>query len=114
MTRERDRIQENANGYIVKNCPSILPMTKLCDSESMFNCGTYCKDCTDCVIKQVIEKCKYIIDDDICLECNKFERGLDCFECDYDGHREDIMRGISRVSLAKQILQLFDIEEINK
>lgn len=60
MTRERDRIQENANKYIVKNCPAILPMTKLCDSESTFNCGTFCRDCTDCVIKQVIEKCKEV------------------------------------------------------
>lgn len=32
MTRERDRIQENANKYIVKNCPAILRMTKICDA----------------------------------------------------------------------------------
>ena len=110
MIRERDRIQKNANKYIVKNCPAF-------NSQAYEHCcsldGNYkCEGCTDCVIKQVIDKCKYIIDDDICLNCNKFERGLDCFECDYDGHREDIMRGISRVSLAKQILQLFDIEEL--
>jgi hypothetical protein len=87
MTRERDRIQENASKYIIKNCPSILPMTKLCDSESMFNCGTYCKDCTDCVIKQVIEKCK-----------NELQV------------RNNWWCGAK--PLAQEILQLFDIEEI--
>ena len=92
MTRERDRIQENANKYIVKNCPSILPMTKLCDSESMFNCGTYCKDCTDCIVKQVIEKCKYYQ--------NKI------------GRTPQYRAGF--VDATSDILQLFDIEEINK
>lgn len=72
--------------YIVKNCPAILPMTKLCDSESIFNCGTYCKYCTDCVIKQVIEKCKKIAKDH------------------YWGMRE--------IRFSKEILQLFDIEEV--
>lgn len=98
------------NKYIVKNCPCYE--FGFCTSHHIKVRG--CINCTDCVIKQVIDKCKYIIDDDICLNCNKFERGLDCLECDYDGHREDIMRNISRISLAKQILQLFDIEEINK
>lgn len=72
--------------YIVKNCPSILPMTKLCDSESMFNCGTYCKDCTDCVIKQVIDECKW-------------ETNIDIND---------------RGDLAERILSSFDIVEINK
>lgn len=88
MTRERDRIQENANKYIVRNCPAILPMTKLCDSENTFNCGTFCNDCTDCIIKQVIEKCKlfqnnYLVNDGVQL-------------------------------LTTNILNSFDIEEINK
>lgn len=101
MTRERDRIQENANKYIVKNCPAILPMTKLCDSENTFNCGTFCKDCTDCVIKQVIEKCK-----DAKLECSCKNPNLDidCFECTSGG----------RAELGQEILNMFDIEEINK
>ena len=91
MTRERDRIQENANRYIVKNCPAILPMTKLCDSESTFNCGTFCKDCTDCIIKQVIEKCMH----------------------EAHGDTWQIVRA-GDVFLANDILKLFDIEEINK
>lgn len=99
MTRERDRIQENANKYIVKNCPAILRMTKICDAyETTWDLPQFCKDCTDCVIKQVIEKCRYAIDV-------------------YDNERfyiddKDICLGES--CLAHRILDLFDIEEINK
>lgn len=75
MTRERDRIQENANKYIVKNCRAY---NKPWCGDSMDNCI----NCTDCVIKQVIN---------YCLEQN----------LKYD-------------TTACEILQLFDIEEINK
>lgn len=100
MTRERDRIQENANKYIVKNCPSILPMTRLCDSESIFNCGTYCKDCTNCVIKQVIEKCKGAVSNYSNLEILRTA-------C-------ETSEAYGKANIAEQILQLFDIEEIGK
>ena len=43
--------------YIVKNCPSAYQdyrMRYLCD----YNYDKPCKDCTDCLIKQVIEKMK--------------------------------------------------------
>lgn len=45
--------------YVITNCPAILPMTKLCDSENLNKPSTYCQDCTDCVIKQIVKKCKY-------------------------------------------------------
>lgn len=70
------------NKYIVLNCPVLLPMTKLCDSENLNKPSTYCQDCTDCVIKQAIEKCKE----------SPFK---DC-------------------ACGDDILQLFDIKEINK
>jgi hypothetical protein len=48
-----------SNKYIVKNCPAILRMTKVCDAyETTRDLPQLCKNCTDCVIKQVIEKCK--------------------------------------------------------
>lgn len=86
MTRERDRIQENANKYIVKNCPCI----KHCDEIELDNrCMStqddalfFCENNADCVIKRVIEKCKE----------HPFK---DC-------------------ACGDDILQLFDIEEINK
>lgn len=58
MTRERDRIQKNANKYIVKNCPCYVNYENIlhlcCDGQGEGEC----QDCTDCVIKRVIEKCK--------------------------------------------------------
>ena len=53
MTRERDRIQENANKYVVSNCPAYL------GDEDYCTCYLeVCSDCIDCVVKQVIEGCK--------------------------------------------------------
>ena len=93
MTRERDRIQENANSYIVKKCPAILRMTKICDAyETTRDLPQFCKDCTDCVIKQVIEKCKYYQ--------NKI------------GRTPQYRAGF--VDATKDILQLFDIEEVRE
>ena len=81
MTRERDRIQENANKYIVWNCPAYL------GDEDYCTCYLeVCSDCTDCVIKQVIEECKW-------------ETNIDVND---------------RGDLAERILSSFDIEEINK
>ena len=86
MTRERDRIQENANKYIVKNCPCYAnyenKLHLCCDGQG----DGECQGCTDCVIKQVIEKCKDMASD----------------------------RGYYAYDFANEILQLFDIEEINK
>ena len=41
--------------YIVKNCPAqpIIWNNNWCNKKQQF-----CQNCTDCVIKQVIEKCK--------------------------------------------------------
>ena len=79
MTREHDRIQENANKYIVKNCPCYMNQPEAdCWADQL----SWCENCTDCVIKQVIEKCKE----------HPFK---DC-------------------ACGDDILQLFDIEEVNK
>ena len=99
MTRKRDRIQENASRYIVKNCPAyqtFYPDTgaepfSVCDAELPFK---KCQNCTDCVIKQIIELCK-----------NK----------DYFVKRfpnAQFSSGVQNSELAFDILRLFDIEEI--
>lgn len=76
--------------YIVKNCPAILRMTKVCDAyETTRDLPQFCKDRTDCVIKQVIEKCK-------------------------GEHEKDFGYMFWVDKFAQEILQLFDIEEINK
>ena len=89
MTRERDRIQENANKYIVKNCPSIC-FGKLC-SKPFLSYALNCQDCTDCVIKQVIEVCNI-----------------------YKNFTANTTNDYAKRELALHILDLFDIEEINK
>lgn len=92
MTRERDRIQENANKYIVKNCKSNYKLN------GKYVCGAprihhyFCQNCTDCIIKQVINKCKYYQ--------NKI------------GRTPQYRAGF--VDATSNILQLFDIEEIKK
>ena len=66
-------------------------MTKVCDAyETTRDLPQFCKDCTDCVIKQVIEKCKEYM---IVLKMHKHN----IKDCGFDN-----------------ILQLFDIEEVNK
>ena len=66
-----------SNRYVVLNCPTLMG-NRLCYSKEIRQCA----DCNDCIIKQVIEKCKE----------HPFK---DC-------------------ACGDDILQLFDIEEVNK
>ena len=70
-----------SNRYVVLNCPTLMG-NRLCYSKEIRQCA----DCTDCVIKQVIEECKW-------------ETNIDVND---------------RGDLAERILSSFDIEEINK
>ena len=74
--------------YIVKNCPA------RCFQEYCEECQMYCQIKTDCLTKQVIDKCKNI-------ECPCEFNGADCWECRTSGQK----------TLADTILQLFEIEE---
>lgn len=85
MTRERDRIQENANRYIVKNCPAFGDMASECYITEI----KPCYECPDCVIKQVIELCR-----------------------EYDKEQAEWCEPIPFCT--DNIYDLFDIEEINK
>lgn len=86
--------------YIVKNCPCIKHYDDIeLDNRCMSDQGIpfFCENNPDCIIKQVIEKCRQA--DNSC-------DGTNCTECSgfYMCHSQ----------LAREILQLFDIEEINK
>lgn len=70
-----------SNRYVVLNCPTLMG-NRLCYSKVIKQCA----DCADCVIKQVIEKCKDMASD----------------------------RDFYAYDFANEILQLFDIEEINE
>lgn len=48
--------------YIIKNCPAILKVTKVCDDyRTTRDNPQLCKDCTDCVMKQIAIMCNYAI-----------------------------------------------------
>ena len=83
--------------YIVKNCPGqpIIWNDNWCNKEQQF-----CQNCTDCVIKQVIEKCKSAVSNYSNLEILRTA-------C-------ETSEAYGKANIAEQILQLFDIEEINK
>lgn len=86
--------------YIIRKCPNCLADFRLnCQGKAYNNgykCTTlspetkYCKDITDCLLKQIVEKCKenYISDDNV-----------------FD---------VSRKVFAQQILDILEIEEVNE
>lgn len=84
--------------YIVKNCPCIIGFKNMYFCAKLNNIDELkqvCQDCTDCLIKQVIEKCKEV-------NCPCEYQGADCWECDTKGMKQ----------LADKTLQLFEIEEV--
>ena len=95
--------------YIVRNCPCIkhfdeIELDNRCMStqdDKLF----FCENNTDCVIKQVIDKCKERSGK--CERCQASEdyQPTDCL--DYCSNDDDVV-------FADDILQLFDIEEVEK
>lgn len=88
---------------IIRNCPCFVEgiaikgmeqKTQTCNNHKIREL-TYCQDCTDCLIKQVIELCK----------------GVDC-PCCYQGEGCDNCKTSGQKELAESILQLFDIEKV--
>ena len=77
--------------YIIKNCPSFVLMQNA--KQTYFDVcgkgkiGTLCKDCTDCLLKRIVEKCK------------SYEDMSSCYDCTWGG------------GLAKEILSMLEIEE---
>lgn len=87
--------------YIIKNCPAYnekgcLYSAAIFPDESMQNhyitFAVPCQDCTDCVMKQIVERCKKVREGtaDICT--NPYEYATYCE--------------------ARGVLQLLDIEEV--
>ncbi len=71
--------------YIVKNCPSYddyFNPNETCRKKY----SQYCQDCTDCVLKQVVEKCNKI--------------------------KKDHYWGMREIRFSKEILELLDIQEV--
>ena len=96
-------IKENAKKYIVRNCPSCRYTPKryidgICWNAQKFNSSArgLCQDCTDCVIKQIVELCK----------------SKDYFVKRFP--KAQFSSGVQNSELAFDILQLFDIEEVGE
>lgn len=79
--------------YIIKNCPNYFKTHS--DSYCDLDTGC-CQDCTDCVMKQIVELCK----------------SKDYFVKRFPN--AEFSSGVQNSELAFDILQLLDIEEINK
>ena len=78
--------------YIIKNCPAMQYYT--CEKYGM------CKDCTDCVMKQIYETCiEYHKNCEIKGNCIDDRT---CTSCFFGGGNE----------LAQDILQLLQIDEV--
>lgn len=77
--------------YIIKNCECILP-SGTCFVKSLIQC----QDCTDCVLKQIVELCK-----DVKLTYGKLDKPLTATQC---------TALFSRATLADEILKLLDIQ----
>lgn len=87
--------------YIVKNCPCLFNSYYASGKTVRFECNDgnhddkLCRDVNDCVIKQVIEKCK---------EVEIIENVKTLYDAVQNG----------MFLQANRILELLDIEEINK
>lgn len=83
-----------SNKYIIKNCDCILSSGR-CNVKSLI----FCQDCTDCIMKQIVELCK---DAQSECSCQNPIKDIDCFECTSGG----------RAELGTEILKLLDIQEV--
>ena len=73
--------------YIIKNCELI------CNGECPNSKTGYCQDCTDCPLKQIVEKCKEVN--------TKF----------YDSVHQRYLSP-SKAKFAREIMDLLDIQEV--
>lgn len=98
--------------YKVSNCPSFVLMRTATSGTYFDMCGNAkghikCADCTDCIIKQVIEECDKIIiytqnaEIDVILE----RSGIT------DAEKSELY---GQCKMARKILNLFDIEEVRE
>lgn len=84
--------------YIIKNCPAYSKdALDFCFAKNATQ--AICYNCTDCLLKQIVEKCRDAQGECSCKNPNK---DVDCFECTSGG----------RAELGTEILKLLDIQEV--
>jgi hypothetical protein len=74
------------NKYIIKNCEQIIGDNFCCSKNAL------CSDCTDCKLKQIVEKCQG--------------------EINGDWYKSNAYYAMGRVAVAEQILLMLDIQEV--
>lgn len=78
------------NKYIIKSCEQIHSADNFCWSKNIL-----CQDCTDCVMKQIVELC----------------RKQKVINCNID-EKEQVLKAYYHTHLGDKILELLDIEEV--
>ena len=78
--------------YIIRNCPTLMG-NRLCYGKTIKQCA----DCTDCVLKQIVELAKGHTE--LCKNCEQQIKECDCGDI-CNAYRLD------------KILKLLDIEEV--
>lgn len=79
------------NKYIIKNCPSMK--WEVCHSINTNE--LFCQDCTDCVLKQIVEL--YKEQTQFCKDCSTST----CENCEF-----------STNGFAEEVIELLDIQEV--
>ena len=87
--------------YIIKNCPALTAGN--CNGEQVINrCfRNYCIECekiSDCLLKQIVEKC---------------ENAIKTYENE-EFYEDDCDRFLGECSMARDILDLLDISEVEE
>lgn len=83
---------------IIRNCPAILKMTKICDAyETTRDLPVLCKDCSDCVMKQIVKITK------------NYNKGCGK-HCDINRKENNCGKTCNAYKI-RQILELLEIEE---
>lgn len=75
-----------ADKYIIRNCPALYQINGM--TNECLGADYQCQDCTDCVLKQIVELCK-----NVCLT------------------EKHLIHKSSTFNLANKILKLLDIQE---
>ena len=79
---------------IIKNCPACRIAPSCCTEWNLLHCEWKdCENITDCVMKKIVDKCR---DSKFYLQ--------------HYGHPEN--DGVKNYTLAKEILELLDIQEV--
>ena len=88
--------------YIVKCCPALINddvVENGCYQRSCHHKDFFCKDRTDCKIKQIVGLCKSAVD--IC-NCKDADKDIDCHWCK-EGGRADIGRKILQILKTQEV-----------